>query len=257
MKKEDIQYLEPDPKALDAFFLEVGAVDDYRQFVVSVLKELRKLIAFDQAVAIFIDASGKAVDVYLEGVSEKWGYAYLEYYAEMQTQFSLGMEKERKRQMSVMSVKPIIWSELPGNNFISDCIHTRGIRHSLDVPLYDNRGKCRLTLAMDRTRKEPYSAKDVRIINRLIPHLNNMHRKFFLTVRDDSKISSRRDALMEISMLTKREKEVVSCLCEGVSPADLGEALHISRATAYRHIANIYKKLNVSSIQELLLRFLA
>ncbi|MCI9067720.1 MAG: helix-turn-helix transcriptional regulator [Lachnospiraceae bacterium] len=254
--KKDSRYFDMDLRALDMFFLAVGGVDDYRQFAVTALKELRKLIAFDQAVAVFTDASGKVVDFHLNGVQENWGYAYLEYYARIQAQFSLGMNKERSCRNTQTPIEPITWAELPDNRFIADCIHTRGLRHSLDLPLYDNLGHSRLVLAMDRTRKEPYSERDVDIINLLAPHLNNMHRKFFLISGGNFKINSRKDALMEMGALTKREKEVVSCLCEGAAPADIGEILQISQATAYRHIANIYKKLHVNNLQELLLRFL-
>lgn len=254
--KTDRRYFDIDTNALDTFFLAVGSVDDYRQFAITVLKELRKLIAFDQSVAIFLDVSGKVVDFHLNGVNEKWGYAYMEYYARMQAQFSLGMRKERINQSTEVWIKPIIWSELPDNSFIADCIQTRGLRCSLDLPLYDNLGYSRLVLAMDRTRKELYSERDVDMINLLAPHLNNMHRKFFLVSGGNYKINSRKEALMEMGALTKREKDVVSCLCEGVSPADIGKILHISRATTYRHIANIYKKLHVNNLQELLLRFL-
>ena len=42
----------------------------------------------------------------------------------------------------------------------------------------------------------------------------------------------------------------------GLSPAHVADTLFISTSTAYKHIANIYKKLHVSSQQELLVRVL-
>ena len=39
-------------KKLDSFFLAVGEMDDYAQFAVTILKELRTLISYDQAVGI-------------------------------------------------------------------------------------------------------------------------------------------------------------------------------------------------------------
>ena len=60
---------------------------------------------------------------------------------------------------------------------------------------------------------------------------------------------------MEI-LLTKREQEVVELLCRGLSPAHVSKTLKISVSTAYKHIAHIYKKLNVSSQQELLVKVL-
>ena len=242
-------------KKLDSFFLAVGEMDDYAQFAVTILKELRTLISYDQAVGIFVNAAGKVMDCHLIGVSQNWGYTYKEYYAKLQSQFPLGMEKDRSREKN-MSVQPIIWSELPDNEFIADCIRVRGVKHSLDFTLFDNRGQSRLVLALDRTRPEPYSRQEVELINHIIPHLDNLHRKFFLTVDPDVKIGRRKDALMEMGMLTTREKEVVSCLCEGIPPGDICNVMNISRATIYKLIANIYKKLNINNQQELLVYFL-
>jgi len=47
--------------------------------------------------------------------------------------------------------------------------------------------------------------------------------------------------------LTPRELEVLRLLAEGRTDREIGELLSISRATAARHIANIFGKLNVSS----------
>jgi DNA-binding CsgD family transcriptional regulator len=47
--------------------------------------------------------------------------------------------------------------------------------------------------------------------------------------------------------LTRREIEILQCLYEGRTKAEIGEALSISPRTAGTHIANIYGKLGVSS----------
>lgn len=243
-------------KKLDSFFLSVGEVDNYSQFAARVLSELKKLISYDQGVGIFFNAAGKVTDCYLAGVEEKWGYLYREYYARMQSRFPLGMKKDRSKQRFTRYVQPITWAELPDNEFITDCIGVRGVKHSFDFPLFDNRGQARLALAMDRTRSEPFSKEEVDLLNRIIPHLDNMHRKFFLTSDPDMKISRRKDVLLERGTLTKREKEVVSCLCEGIPLTEVSKVMNISRATVYRHLANIYKKLDINNLQELLVYFL-
>ena len=243
-------------KKLDAFFLSVGEVDDYSQFAARILAELGKLISYDQGVAIFFNAAGKVTDCYLAGVEEKWGYLYREYYAKVQSQFSLGMKKDRSKKRFMKYIQPITWSELPDNEFITDCIGVRGVKHSFDFPLFDNRGQTRLALAMDRTRPEPFSREEVELLNHMIPHLDNMHRKFFLTSDPDRKIARRKDVLLERAALTKREKEVVSCLCEGIPLTKISEVMDISQTTVYRHLASIYKKLNMNNLQEVLVYFL-
>lgn len=49
------------------------------------------------------------------------------------------------------------------------------------------------------------------------------------------------------SPLTKRELEVLRCLCEGLSGPEVAGRLHISHHTERRHVANILKKLRARS----------
>jgi DNA-binding CsgD family transcriptional regulator len=52
--------------------------------------------------------------------------------------------------------------------------------------------------------------------------------------------------------LTRRETEVVLCLQKGLSSADIAEKLSLSYHTVRTHLKNIYKKLNISSVRELM-----
>ena len=47
--------------------------------------------------------------------------------------------------------------------------------------------------------------------------------------------------------LTPREIEVLRLIADGKSDREIGEALFISRATAARHAANIFLKIDVNS----------
>jgi DNA-binding CsgD family transcriptional regulator len=55
------------------------------------------------------------------------------------------------------------------------------------------------------------------------------------------------DITAESSGLTARELEVLRLVAVGMSDREIGEALSISRATAARHIANIFGKIGVNS----------
>ncbi len=241
---------------LNSFFLAVGGVDDYAEFAGRALTELGKLVPYDQAAGIFFNSSGKVTDCCLFGIDEKWGYIYKEYYASIQANFHLGMNKDRNKKRYTKEIKQIVWAQLPENEFIKECIGTRGVQFSLDFSLFDNREQSRLVLALDRTEEKPFSDEEVKLINLIAPHLDNMHRKFFLLSGPDGKIIHRMDARIELETLTRREKEVVSCLCEGIPTAEMCKVMNISRSTLYRHIANIYKKLDVNNMQELLVHFL-
>ena len=50
--------------------------------------------------------------------------------------------------------------------------------------------------------------------------------------------------------LSVRENEVLTLVASGYTRPEISAALNISRNTAATHIANIYRKLNVSSIAE-------
>ena len=56
--------------------------------------------------------------------------------------------------------------------------------------------------------------------------------------------------------LTKREIEITNLLCQGMTVQNISSVLYIALTTTYKHIANIYKKLGVSSQQELLVKML-
>lgn len=59
------------------------------------------------------------------------------------------------------------------------------------------------------------------------------------TINDDRKYN--------ISILSEREKEVLVCLCNGMSNKQIGREMFISQRTVKNHIANIYAKLNLEN----------
>lgn len=68
---------------------------------------------------------------------------------------------------------------------------------------------------------------------KLIPLLNNR-----LMARDKDK--------EKIEMLTRREKEVLIQIANGMINKEIANALHISERTVKNHISNIFKKIDVS-----------
>jgi DNA-binding NarL/FixJ family response regulator len=54
-------------------------------------------------------------------------------------------------------------------------------------------------------------------------------------------------AAVRLDRLTQRERDVLSCLAEGLSRADTAERLHLSPNTVRTHVQNILAKLEVNS----------
>jgi DNA-binding CsgD family transcriptional regulator len=51
--------------------------------------------------------------------------------------------------------------------------------------------------------------------------------------------------------MTKKELEVLKCLCEGLSTKEIIERLGVAEGTIKVHLNNMYKKLNVHSRHQL------
>lgn len=54
-------------------------------------------------------------------------------------------------------------------------------------------------------------------------------------------------AARELANLSQRETEVARLVARGLSNAEVGKHLHISSSTVARHLANIYKRLDLPS----------
>ena len=60
----------------------------------------------------------------------------------------------------------------------------------------------------------------------------------------------------KVSLLTKREQEIFNLLLDGISPKEIAFSLKIKLPTVIFHQKNIYNKLGVHSINELLVKYL-
>ncbi len=59
----------------------------------------------------------------------------------------------------------------------------------------------------------------------------------------------------ELTKLSKRELDVFSQLLTDKTQAQIAEALFISQSSVHFHCKNIYKKLNISSRKQLLIKY--
>lgn len=76
--------------------------------------------------------------------------------------------------------------------------------------------------------------------------------KFAITV---ARVADTQTDSFTVAKLTKREKEIVKRLVNGSSRKEIADALYIAEHTVHTHTRNIYKKLNINKIQELILLY--
>ena len=215
----------------------------------SFISKLPSLCGFDQVWVYYLDGNRKPVDEYLVNIDPYWSSAYLNHYADMDGgRYSLFATNDNADQART-EASPICWEEQASESFVPQYIRPRGLKYSLGFCLRDMNGRIRTMVSLDRTQDVPFRPEELTALYLLIPQLNNLHKNFFYEGFNIQKIQ-------QDTGLTERESEVAALLCQGVSPANISNALYISRSTTYKHIAHIYEKLNVRTRQELMVRLL-
>jgi len=233
------------------FILTCGSAHELNLFSAKILSGLEELCRFDQALVYFLDGNGKVCNQYLMNIDEQWSAMYLGYYSKIENGRYAVAKPVRETSTPMVNIRE--WEHEPCSRFICDYIYPRGLKYSLGFALFDMNGMPRTVFALDRTNDEEFTDKEFSALWLAIPQLNNLHKAFFYgqtCKRGTDKIS------WENTNLTEREREIANLLCQGVSPANISKLFYISQSTTYSHIAHIYKKMNVSSRQELLVRLL-
>lgn len=228
--------------------LTCGSEHQLENFCIKVLTEVSYLCPYDQALAYFLDGNGRVYHQHLVNMDKNWNRLYLNYYFKSANgRYNYGREHRENPDCASIQMKE--WAAEPFSEFLADYIQPCGIQQSVGFPLYDIYGRPRTIFALDRLRGQPYGEEELRLLDLLIPQLNNLHKKFFC-FQSEKALPDR--IIWDELNLTRREIEVAKLLCEGALPANIAKALYISQSTTYKHIAHIYRKFNVSSRQELM-----
>lgn len=82
-----------------------------------------------------------------------------------------------------------------------------------------------------------------------ITGIGNMIQRFNKMLNQDRYVHQH---YIKFAKLTKREKEIITLLCEGKSSAEIAEMLFVSTNTIITHRKNITKKLGIKSFAELI-----
>ncbi|MDO5424166.1 MAG: helix-turn-helix transcriptional regulator [Eubacteriales bacterium] len=236
------------------FLLRCGNEHDPTHFCGAIAKELHHLIPYDQARVLFLDSSGKIRSSLLYGVDKQTWQTFLDYYLDGCTVSSYSL-KEPLHLSENEKVHVCDWTDQDTceayDLFESTYVRPLQLKYCLGMGLTDQHNCIRCILSFDRTKPIPYSEDELRLIRRLRPLLDNLFINFFTA---QNTALNQDDFLFREYSLTKREKEIASLLLSGASPSSISERLCISVATAYKHIANMYKKMHVTNRQEFIAR---
>lgn len=235
-------------QAIYDFVLLCGQCNDLYSFSAEILSNIQLICQFDQALVFTLNSNSKVCNQQLVNIEESWSDLYLTYYLKTD-EGRYNIEKRAQQHSLQPEINIMAWEKENSTEFLSDYIQPRGLKYSLGFALYDQNGRPRSVFALDKTKNENFTYQEYIALNMALPLLNNLHMKFFHPIPNHTY-----NSLLET--LTPREAEIVNLLCQGTSPTHISESLYISLATTYKHIANIYEKMNVSSMQELLVKVL-
>ena len=233
------------------FLLKCGNEHDPYQFCNTIVKELQKFVPYDQARVIFLAENGKISSSMLYGVSEKTWKGYISFYDEDMCGSTYSL-KEPIHLSENEKVNICDWTneekKLKNIDFEEAYVRPLQLKYCLGIGLSDVQNCIRAIISLDRVQNVRYTEEEVEFIRKIRPLLDNL---FINLLVDRTKGFSQQEFVMSHVSLTKREEEIVKLLYHGATPAAISERLCISINTAYKHIANVYKKMGVNNRQEL------
>ena len=203
-----------------------------KSFSVSLLREMNRLVPFDEAVVFYLNGNLKITDYYLYNINPKWMSLYLGYYSNAD-RGAYGLVQRDLDNLDGVYVHQ--WSFEQSGEVIPDYIRPRNLVSTLGFPMRDATDRIRTIFALDRLSDAPYTDWEIETVKSIRELLKLFHRLLF--TRAGCKL---------------REMEIVNLLEQGITPANIAHILHITVPTTNRHIYNIYKKVNVNSRAELM-----
>ncbi len=237
------------------FLIDNGKICEAKELCIQVIKKVYLLVPYDQARIYFVNDNEKIYDEVLFGVDKRWSKAYLEYFSKIENgRYGFLSKRDTGRNLIPnLSGSIYDWRTLEYDEFISDYIMPQGLHHSLGFGFHDANNFIKCFCTLDRTNRGEFTDAEIDVMSILYAHLYNLHKNLFVMTSNDYKYYHK---LETQNALTKREAEIAQLISRATTPANISKRLHISLATVYKHIANIYAKLNVSSNQELLLKLM-
>ncbi|MGN1141962.1 MAG: helix-turn-helix transcriptional regulator [Oliverpabstia sp.] len=233
------------------FILKCGSKHDPYSFFGTIVQELYHFIPYDQARVLFLGTNGKIISSLLYGVSQNTWKTFMDFYSDD----CIGSIYSLKHPLHLSEDEKINicdWTDEKRKDahkiFESYYVRPLKLKYCLGIGFTDISNCIRCIISLDRTSDQRFTNEDILLVRRLRPLLDN----YFINMMQDPSLEiSQQDFVFSQANLTEREKEIARLLYNGSTPAAISKVLCISINTAYKHIANMYKKLGVSNRQEL------
>ncbi len=236
-----------------SFLLECGRANSPDELAETIIDGLRLFVPYDTASVYLLDGSGKICSHHLRGVDERWNKIYLAYYIYTDNErYNIFRNTSIVQSPGEVLLNVYNWEQVESVEFVPDFVRARGLLHTCGFGLPVIGRKVRITFCLDRTQSVPFQDKEINLLRMLIPLLRDFHKNFFAL----NTVPIPNTVKVDQSTLTSRETQIAELLCQSMSPAEISQHLHIAQSTTYKHIANIYAKLNVSSQRQLLAKLL-
>lgn len=232
------------------FILDCGKERDPYSFCEAIVRGLYYFIPYEQARVLFLGTDGKIASSLLYGVSQNNWKAFMDFYSDD----CIGSTYSLKYPLHLSENEKINicdWTDRKRKDahkvFESYYIRPLKLKYCLGIGFSDQDNCIRCIISLDRTSDRPFTQEDILLVRKLRPLLDN----YFIHMMCNPALEIRQqDFVLSQTNLTRREREIAQLLYRGSTPADVSSQLCISINTAYKHIANIYKKLGISNRQE-------
>lgn len=156
-------------------------------------------------------------------------------------------QQEARSKSIVCKVDDILsyksWVTLP---IYKEFYRPQNIHYKLSIYLHSNDRTLGLIGMFRPKEEEDFSNQEISKARILAPHLTTALENIIrFAEMKDMKNTYQGETLREQFQLTKREMEIVQCVCQGLTNDEIGERLYISRFTVETHLKNIFDKTGV------------
>lgn len=242
-------------KAVYKFVVECGREHSPSKFCGKIVELLPDFVPYDQARVLFLSVSGKIYNSLLYGVGRQSWDMFMEYYMDGSAGSIYKLNRPvHPRVQDLVSVCD--WTDPKRqekySDFADNYVKKLRLKYCLGFGMRDKEGCLRVIITLDRIQYGSFSKEEVELVRVLQTGLENL----YINLLTD--VPRQFTALPLIGpkyQLTMRESHIAELLCQGATPSTISDMCSISKATVYKHIANIYKKMGISNRQELFSKF--